>query len=64
MKTTKTIRVSEKTYKELLTYKAELEIENQQVLSFDDTIELLFTEVAGLEHELISERLKSKGYSS
>lgn len=64
MKNTKTIRVSEETYKELLAHKAELEIENQQVLSFDDTIELLFTEVAGLEHELASERLKNKGYST
>lgn len=60
MENSKTIRVSETTYKELLAYKAELEIENAQRLSFDEAIDLLFSEVAGLEHELISERLKHK----
>ena len=60
MKKTKTIRVSQDTYEELLNFKAELEIINRCPLSFDDAIELLFVEVAGLEHELGSERLRTK----
>ena len=62
MKTNKTIRLSADVYNELLTYKAELEIENQRSLSFNDAIELLFTELAGLEYEATSTRLAARGY--
>lgn len=57
MKPTKTIRVSEETYQQLLAYKAELEIENRQPLSFDAAIDMLFGECAGLEYDAASERL-------
>jgi predicted CopG family antitoxin len=64
MKETKTIRVSQDIYEELLSYKAELEIINRRPLSFDDAIDLLFNEIAGLEHELGSERVKAKRSAS
>ena len=60
MKNYKNIRISAENYQELLEYKAECEKENGRSLSFDDAIELLFTEIAGLEYELGSERLKYK----
>ncbi len=59
MKKTKTIRVGEENYKELIAYKAELEIINKQPISFDEAIEMLFNEIAGLEYELGSERVNT-----
>ena len=62
MKQTKTIRLSADTYSELLTYKAALEIENQRSLSFDDAVELLLSELAGVEYEAASAKLSASGY--
>ncbi|MFD1156821.1 hypothetical protein [Roseovarius aestuarii] len=58
MNKTKTIRVSQDTYEQLIAYKAQIEIENRQTVSFDETIDLLLGEIAGLEYELASERLR------
>lgn len=64
MSNTKIIRISKDTYEELLSYKAALEIENRQRLSFSDAIEMLFGEVAGLEYELGSVRLRQEKTNS
>ena len=57
-----TLKNLEKDKELLLDYKADCEKENKRPLSFDNAIDLLFTEVAGLEYELGSERLKASGY--
>ena len=54
----KTIRISEQTYQELADYRSELERINDQSVSLDEAIDLLFGEVCGLEYELASERQK------
>lgn len=62
MKKFKNIRISEENYQDLLEYKADCEKINRCSLSFDDAIEMLFTEIAGLEFEVASERLRAKNY--
>ena len=49
MRNYRTIRVSEDTYQELLDYRAQLEIANRSRISFDQAIDLMFTEIHGLE---------------
>ena len=55
-KTYKTIRVSQDTYEELLAYRANLEQINRCRVSFDESINLLFGEVAGMEYEIASQK--------
>ncbi|MEM1150428.1 MAG: hypothetical protein AAGI03_07700 [Pseudomonadota bacterium] len=64
MTSTKTIRLNVETYRELLAYKAELEIENGRTLSFDDAVDLLFSELAGREYELASMKLAARDEGS
>ena len=58
----KTIAVSEDIYQELLTYRAELQMQNGKLLTFSDTIELLFTELAGNDYAAAADQLKASGY--
>jgi len=53
----KAIKVSQEVYEQLLSYRADCEKANKQRLSFSDAIDLLFTELAGLEYEVGSQKM-------
>ena len=61
MKFSKTIRVSDETYQQILAYRADLEKINKTRISFDKAIDMLFGEVAGLEYEVASLKLLEPG---
>ena len=58
----KTIAVTEDVYEELLAHKSELQMHNSKLLTFSDTIDLLFTELAGNEYAAAADQLKASGY--
>lgn len=60
MKKYRTIRLSEETYQDLLKFRAELELENRSRVSFDEAIELLFTEIHGLEYEMANQKIAAR----
>ena len=59
-KTYKTIRVSADTYENLIDYRAEQELHNRSRVSFDEAIDMMFGEIAGLDYEVTSQRQEIK----